>query len=316
MCAGYAHAVRCGLCGMKIFLLGSGPAEAWAHVFFDKMSSVSAVKPEIVVVGEMAPHDVLAALAVEPADVLVLAQHALPANGSAPADISTDTVRHEAQKAILALELARRIPRVLLLRRVEAAQWPRLIAELLETNSSEVLPLTEPPPSEMFATDGSTGPSTPLPPSPSLLRTYLAPLLAAVEHPASVIVAWPRDCFYYGDTPGEGLPATIELAGRGRILAYGPYMPLPKGRWRATAYLGFSADIGSMPFILEADTDVGITRGFFEVKQGGIFTLDLEFEVTDPFHPIEFRLVSQDSALEGLASLIEIRIEQLPPTGA
>lgn len=146
--------------------------------------------------------------------------------------------------------------------------------------------------------------------SPSLLRTYLAPLLAAAEQPASIVVAWPRDCFLYGDTPGEELPATVEVAGRGRILAYGPYMPLPSGHWRATAYLGFSADIGSMPFILEADTDVGITRGFFEVKRGGIFTLKLEFEVTDPFHPVEFRFVSQDSALEGLASLIEIELEQ------
>ena len=112
------------------------------------------------------------------------------------------------------------------------------------------------------------------------------------------------------------MPATVEVAGRGRILAYGPYMPLPSGRWRATAYLGFSADIGSMPFILEADTDAGITRGFFEVKQGGIFTLDLAFEVADPFHPVEFRLVSQDSALEGLVSLIEIRLEQSSSTRA
>lgn len=301
---------------MKIFLLGSGPTEAWAHAFFDKLSAAPAAKPEVVVVDEMAPRDVLAALAVEPADVLVLAQNALFADGRGPADISTDTVRHEAQKAILAIELARCIPRVLLLRPTEAAQWPRLIAELLETNPSEVLPFAEPLPSEAVATVGSAAPSAPLPPSLSLLRTYLAPLLAAIEHPASIVVAWPRDCFFYGDTPGEGLPATVELAGRGRILAYGPYMPLPKGGWLATAYLGFSADIGSMPFILEADTDVGITRGFFEVKQGGIFTLELEFEVTDPFHPVEFRLVSQDSALEGLASLIEIRLEQSLSTAA
>jgi hypothetical protein len=222
-------------------------------------------------------------------------------------------VRHEAQKAILALELSRRIPRTLLLRPAEAAEWPQLIAELLGVNPSEVLPLAEPVPLEVLAGDGSAALSALT--SPPFLRTYLAPLLAAAEHPASIVVAWPRDCFLSGDAPGEGLPATVELAGRGRILAYGPYMPLPQGRWRATVYLGFSADVGSMPFILEADTDAGITRGFFEVKQGGIFTLELDFEVTDPFHPVEFRLVSQDSALEGLASLIEIRLEQSLSTG-
>ncbi len=296
-----------------MFFLGSGTAGAWAHAFLDKLSAALVAKPEIVIVDGLAPHDVLAALAVEPTDVLVLAPHVPFANGGASVDVSADTVRYEAQKAILAVELARRIPQTILLRLGEVAEWPRLIAKLLGVDPFEVLPLlAEPVSLEAVAGDGAAKPSL----SPSLLQTYLAPLLAAAEHPASVVVAWPRECFLYGDAPGESLPATVELAGRGRILAYGPYMPLPSGRWQATAYLGFSADIGSMPFILESDTDAGITRGFFEVKQGGIFTLELEFEVTNPFHPVEFRLVSQDSALEGLVSLIEIRLEQSPTDAA
>jgi len=299
---------------MKIFLLGRGPTGAWAHTFLNKVSATLAAKPEIVIVDGMAPHDVLAALDVAPTDVLVLAQHTLFADGGALADVLADTVRNEAQKAILALELARRVPRTLPLRPAKAAEWPLQIAELLGMNRSDVLPLAETVPA--LAGNESAALSAPPSPTPSLLRTYLAPLLAAIEHPASIVVAWPRECFLYGDAPGEGLPATVEVAGRGRILAYGPYMPLPSGHWRATACLGFSADIGSMPFILEADTDAGITRGFFEVKQGGIFTLELAFEVTNPFHPVEFRLVSQDSALEGLASLIEIRLEQPPPITA
>lgn len=299
---------------MKVFMLGSGPTGAWARAALDKVPGVSAAKPEIVDVDGMAPHDVLAALNVAPSDVFILAQRATFANEGGPADTFTETMRYEAQKAILALELARRIPKTLLLRPEESSIWPQLMTELLGVNLSDILPLAEPVSVEAPVGDGSAAASSPL--VPSLLDTYLAPLLAAVEHPASIVVAWRRDCFLYGDAPGEGLPATVELAGRGRILAYGPYMPLPGGHWRATAYLGFSADIGSMPFILEADTDVGITRGFFEVKQGGIFTLELAFEVTDPFHPVEFRLVSQDSALEGLASLIEIRLEQSLPTTA
>lgn len=300
------QAARRGLRGMKVFLLGSGPAGAWMHTFLDKLSAASAAKPEIVVVDGMAPHDVLAALAVEPVDGFVLVPQAPFAKTGAAAD----TVRHEAQKAVLAVELARQIPHTVLLRPEEAAEWPRLMAELLGVDPSEVLPLAEPVPMEAVAGDDTAPPSL----ASSLLQTYLEPLLAAAEHPGSIVVAWPRDCFLYGDAPGEGLPATVELAGRGRILAYGPYMPLPKGHWQATAYLGFSKDVNGMPFILEADTDAGITRGFFEVKQGGIFTLELEFEVTDPFHPVEFRLVSQDSALEGLASLIEIRLEQSQST--
>ena len=106
------------------------------------------------------------------------------------------------------------------------------------------------------------------------------------------------------------MPAAIEVAGRARILAYGPYLPLPAGQWHATAYLGFSVDIERMPFILEADTGSGTTRGFFEVRAGGIFTLGLDFRIIDPLHPVELRLISQDSALEGQIALIEVQLKQ------
>lgn len=285
---------------MKVFVLGSGPAWIWVRAFLDNAAKALIVKPEIIVLGEASPRDFLAELTVEPSDVLVSVQQELLVNEILP----PDALRNEAQKAILAIELARQVPRTLLLKVAEAAEWPRLISELLGTGVVDVEPLDVP--AETAAENGNVVGSA------SLLRRYLAPLLAATKQSNLIAVAWPRDCFLYGDAPGEILPATVEVAGRGRILAYGPYMPLPLGRWRAIAFLGFSADIGSMPFILEADSDVGITRGFFEVKQGGIFTIDLEFEVIDSFYPVEFRLISQDSALEGLVSLIEIRLEQLP----
>lgn len=270
-------------------------------------------KPEIVSVSKGSPQEILTALAVGPQDILVLAPQVPFAALGESTDVSIDAVRNEAQKAILAIELARRIPTMLLLKSEDAAEWSKQIAELLGVSLSVAQSLADPVSAEVAARAERTAISAFLSSShgPLLLRTYLAPLLTAAAHPASIVVAWPRDCFLYGDAPGEGLPETVEVAGRARILAYGPYMPLPMGRWRATACLGFSPDIGSMPFMLEADTDIGITRGFFEVKLGGIFTLDLDFDVTDPFHPVEFRLVSQDSALEGLVSLIEVKLEKI-----
>ena len=55
-----------------------------------------------------------------------------------------------------------------------------------------------------------------------------------------------------------------------------------------------------------------MARGFFEVERGGIFTLELDFQVTDALHPVELRLISQDSALEGQLALIEVELKQLP----
>jgi len=146
--------------------------------------------------------------------------------------------------------------------------------------------------------------------STPLSAAYLEPLFAAAGRHGPLLLAWPREAFLDGDAPGETLPATVEVAGRARILAYGPYLPLPAGSWHATAFLGFSPDIGKMPFILEADIGGAVARGFFEVERGGIFTLALDFQVADPLHPVELRLISQDSALEGQLALIEVRLEQ------
>ena len=129
--------------------------------------------------------------------------------------------------------------------------------------------------------------------------------------PSPLSLTWPGEAFLNGDEPNTPLPPAIEVAGRARILAYGPYLPLPAGAWRATAYLGFSIDIEKLPFILEVDTGSGISRGFFEVDTGGIFTLTLDFQVIDPLHAVELRLISQDSALHGQVSLIEVQLEQI-----
>jgi hypothetical protein len=142
-----------------------------------------------------------------------------------------------------------------------------------------------------------------------LLDSYLSPVWRAAAGGHAPSVAWPREAFLDGDAPGEPLPAVIEVAGRARIVAYGPYLPVPAGAWRATAWVGFSPDIGRLPFILELDSGIAVSRAFFEAERGGIFSLDLDFRVADPLHPLELRLITQDSALEGQAALIEVRLD-------
>ena len=208
-------------------------------------------------------------------------------------------MRGEAQRAVFALELTRRAARTLVLSGGDAQAWVAALATLLAAPRSAELAGPCPPP-----TGSGTVVTTPL------LQTYLQPLFTAAEHPEPFTLVWPREAFLDGDAPGETLPATVEVAGRARILAYGPYLPLPAGRWHATAFLGFSPDIGKLPFILEADTGGAVARGFFEVERGGIFTLALDFQVADALHPVELRLISQDLALEGQLALIEVKLEQ------
>ena len=74
-------------------------------------------------------------------------------------------------------------------------------------------------------------------------------------------------------------------------------------------WLGFSADIAKLPFIVEVETGARISRGFFEAERSGFFTLDLDFHVGTPLFPLEIRLISQESAFDGQASLLEVRLE-------
>ena len=249
----------------------------------------------------MQTREQLVAQGAEPVDALVLVDHFPFAAGAVigGADAGASAARDEAQRAMFAFELARRAERTLVLAADDVAGWPLALAGLLGVSLSAGL---APPPPVQSCAEASGGP---------LLATYLAPLFAAAGKAGRPALAWPRESFLDGDVPGEVLPATVEVAGRARILAYGPYLPLPAGGWRARAYLGFSRDIGRMPFILEADTGGAVTRGFFEVDRGGIFTLDLDFEVADALHPVEMRLISQDSALEGQVSLIEVALEPI-----
>lgn len=288
-------------------LLGAGPRFAWARSLLAALAAPAdaapgIAAPEIVVIEGPSTREALVALVTLPIDALVLVDHAPFAGTAIPeAPAVTDAMRGEAQRAVLAFELARRAARIVPLAAIDADRWAASLAALAG------LPLPDglPPP-----------PATPAPPAGAatalpLMAPYLVPLFAAAAQTAVPVLAWPREAFLDGDAPGECLPAAVEVAGRARILAYGPYLPLPAGAWRARAFLGFSRDVGKMPFILEADSGGAVSRGFFEVERGGIFSLDLDFQVTDALHPVELRLISQDSALEGQLSLIEVTLESV-----
>jgi hypothetical protein len=296
---------------MTILLLGAGPRLAWVRSVLQTLyaSARPESEPEakFIVVDGPPTREGLVSLADGPIDALILVDHAAFAGHAAPeAAALAEAVRGEAQRAVFALELARRAARTLSLSG-DAGDWLNVLATLV----AAPLPAEPPDPCPLLP----SRPDTPV--ATLLLHAYLEPLFAAAGQipigPAtSLALAWSREAFLDGDAPGETLPATVEVAGRARILAYGPYLPLPAGAWQATAFLGFSPDIGRLPFILEADTGGSVARGFFEVERGGIFTLELDFQVTDALHPVELRLISQDSALEGQLALIEVELKQLP----
>jgi len=284
---------------MRILLLGAGPRLSWAREAIQLLLDRTAVSVVSLDVVEGLPTRPLPLTLGSDRPVILVLIDPMPfAAGQPGEDLAhMDAVRGDAQLAVLAIELARRADRTMKLAGDDASHWLATLAELfavpLEAMPDSTLPLLVRSP----------------PPCVPIVRDYLSPLWAAPSSPSMPILTWPRDSFIDGDSPGEPLPASIEVAGRGRILAYGPYLPLPAGEWHAIVYLGFSPDIGKLPFIVEADTGGTVSRAFFEVERGGIYTLEFDFTVPDPLHPVELRLISQDSALEGQASLIEVCLE-------
>ena len=286
---------------MRALLLGSAFAVRWVNDFLQDQIARESLTAEIVVVDQASTRDLLEQLRAKPIDLLVLVEHEPFVNRTAALELPLgDAIRAEAQKAVLALELQRQAHRTLHLSRDNFDEWPTLLAGLLGLSGGGIHVPVE--------SDWPRGNGLECNP---LMENCLGPLFVATKIGKTIELVWPREVFLDADAPGQALPATIEVAGRARILVYGPYLPLPTGAWHATVYLGFSLDIGKLPFIIEADTGQNINRGFFEVERGGFFSLELEFHVTDSMHPVEFRLISQDSALEGQLSLIEIALKNL-----
>jgi hypothetical protein len=149
------------------------------------------------------------------------------------------------------------------------------------------------------------------PPSPEeeekrlIELAYLEPMRRHLLFGDPLTITWRPRLFFDGDEPGKPMPAILEVAGRARILCYGPYMPLPVGKWTATATIGFSADINGLSFIIEFQAK-NVTRGFFTAESGGIYSMATTFEVEKSLTPVEIRLISQESALEGQVALIDL----------
>lgn len=130
-------------------------------------------------------------------------------------------------------------------------------------------------------------------------------------HPADV--TWPRQCFLLGDHPNSAAPVAIDVTGRARIIFYGPYLHLPRGRWRVRATMGFSQDIRGMPFSVEVHSTELIGKARIFAERGGIFEFAFEATVTAPHEPIEVRIMNEQGAIEGHMGLVAIGFQDWQP---
>lgn len=110
---------------------------------------------------------------------------------------------------------------------------------------------------------------------------------------------------------GPGLK--VNLLGPARVLFYGPYAGLPKGRWTAKVTFSVFNNFSGNEIILDISQNYAqniLVKGTSKLPVSGTYTCDLSFNVTDPHLPIEIRLLTTQGAIEGEIEFIGVALER------
>jgi hypothetical protein len=142
----------------------------------------------------------------------------------------------------------------------------------------------------------------------TLADEIVSPLLAAVATGIARDVRWSRDCLFWGDHPGEKLPRRIDLTGPARVLAYGPYVHLPPGRWILKATLAFSPTAVGSPFAIELHGNGLLGKCRFRPPAAGVFAASFVADVRSAHVPNEIRIISENGAIDGEIGIDHIQL--------
>ena len=124
---------------------------------------------------------------------------------------------------------------------------------------------------------------------------------------------WPHRVFFSGDRPNEEAPLVTDATGGSRILYYGPYFHLAEGRWRAKLTLGFTKEAVGLPLKISAFGPGLLGEARFRPRQEGIFAAPFSFTVTEPEHPVELHIRTEEGAIEGRIALGQVELSHVGP---
>ncbi|WP_327526730.1 hypothetical protein [Bosea sp. (in: a-proteobacteria)] len=122
---------------------------------------------------------------------------------------------------------------------------------------------------------------------------------------------WPHRVFFAGDRPNEEAPLVIDATGGSRVLYYGPYFHLAEGRWRAQMTLGFTKEAVGLPLKVLAYGPGLLGEARIRPLQEGIFAARFTFTVSEPEHPVEFHVRTEEGAIEGRIALGQAELSHL-----
>jgi len=174
------------------------------------------------------------------------------------------------------------------------------------------LSATRPLPSGVLAACATIDTSSPPPQlvgqALSLTRQVLTPLTNLVTGAAHDTLVWPLACFYSGDYPGELASPLMEVVGPARVLYYGPYFHLPRGRWRAEVELFVSGTMRDKMLAIDVFAGEELARRQFRPADGGLLLVSLSFVVDRAEDRLEMRVWLLAGAIEGYLGLRHVSL--------
>jgi hypothetical protein len=135
------------------------------------------------------------------------------------------------------------------------------------------------------------------------------PMLTGAERD----IEWRRELFLTGGK-GETAETKVNLIGGRRFIAWGPYLGLPLGAWRACVQFEVLDNLSGNE--LEADvfapnTQAILAKCVAKLPAQGHFQFTLEFLNADPGAPLEMRVCLLKGAIEGHFALRRVMLQPI-----
>ena len=123
-----------------------------------------------------------------------------------------------------------------------------------------------------------------------------------LERGTKCCLHWPNSIFHLTDK--EAAPATdyIDLIGPAKLLVFGPYFCLPRGRWIAVPGVSVADNLSGNTITVDISTNLGteiLAKVQAKLPAEGDFLGEIQFEVPYSHLPIEVRLFLNRGAIEG-----------------
>lgn len=110
----------------------------------------------------------------------------------------------------------------------------------------------------------------------------------------------PPEIFNQGSPPYLQPSEQIDLVGPARCLTFGPFLYLPAGDWEVHFAFEATQNATTNSFTFDVLVDGQIkNKGVISIEKDGIYKYQINFNISNPWEPVEFRTFLEKGSIEG-----------------